>query len=85
MSDKEYIEKSTLLKELESFSHLMLAGSVVRNINAAENVEEVIYCKDCKYRFVNKDFDAKNNIFCLRNCDSGYKEYDYCSKGKKRE
>ena len=86
MINKEYLERAAILEELKKFPYLRLAGTIIKNVEAVCGVEEVTYCKDCIYRFEDKDGNYyPENIFCGLNCDDGYKEYDYCSKGKKRE
>lgn len=44
---KEYIDRGALLKELERFPHLQMAGGIVRGMKKAD-VVEVVRCKDCR-------------------------------------
>jgi hypothetical protein len=81
MVEKEYIDRSEALAELEKVPHLKLAGSIIKSIKASD-VVEVVRCKDCCYHFEDKNgyFDPEN-IFCGRACDNGFKANDYCSYG----
>ena len=72
---KEYIDRGALLKELERFPHLQMAGSIVRSISK-EDVAPLVRCKDCKY-FVEEEFCMGIGIIC--------KFDDFCSYGERKE
>lgn len=80
---KEYIDRGALLKELERFPHLQMAGSIVRSM-PKEDVVEVVRCKDCKYRgrshcpLRNKEESTGELI------DITYDD-DFCSYGERKE
>jgi hypothetical protein len=79
---KEYIDRGALLKELERFPHLQMAGSIVRSM-PKEDVVEVVRCKDCKYWENGKDYEPYCNHFDSTLSDTT--ENDFCSYGKRKE
>jgi hypothetical protein len=76
---KEYIERGALLKELERFPHLQMAGGIVRSM-PKEDVVEVVRCKDCKHLMFSD---------CYGECSKAYlgivSPNDYCSNGERKD
>jgi hypothetical protein len=76
---KEYIDRGALLKELERFPHLQMAGGIVRSM-PKEDVVEVVRCKDCKHLMFSD---------CYGECSKAYlgivSPNDYCSNGERKE
>jgi hypothetical protein len=82
---KEYIDRGALLKELERFPHLQMAGSIVRSM-PKEDVVEVVRCKDCKHA----TFYSCRNDACYRGIICEYRiepddENFFCSYGERKE
>lgn len=79
---KEYIERGALLKELERFPHLQMAGGIVRSM-PKEDVVEVVRCQDCKYWKEEKDF----GMFCTHwgSTLAEAQAEDFCSYGERKE
>ena len=78
----EYIKREATLKLVEPDSRPMLALRI-RNI-PAEDVVEVIRCKDCKYGSPNMVYGCRINSFAD---DLNKRMYanDYCSLAVRRE
>ena len=76
---KEYIDRGALLKELERFPHLQMAGGIVRSM-PKEDVAPVVRCKDCKHLMFSD---------CYGECSKAYlgivSPNDYCSHGERSE
>lgn len=83
----EYIEREALLKKMFPYegidkkTYAINAKAVETAIVDAptENVEEVVYCKDCEYLEV---------TWCYGECAKGIlgivTRHDFCSRGKRR-
>lgn len=90
---KEYIDRGALLKELERFPHLQMAGSIVRSM-PKEDVDPVVRCKECR-SWDEVGTDPVTNYrfgFCRhyqwQDVEGWEKEtngQDFCSYGERKE
>jgi hypothetical protein len=87
----EYIERDALLEKVKelsnTYSYCGLASvHIIKAIEDALRVDvvEVVRCKDCKYRYFNKDcesYGCKN----ITGMTDFVNDNDYCSYGEKKE
>ena len=76
---KEYIDRGALLKELERFPHLQMAGGIVRSM-PKENVAPVVRCKDC----VHSETCPDTLLWCNKREHLTHEE-DFCSYGERKD